>query len=88
MKNWQNWLISIMGTVIALGIAAWLTLARTAVTRAEMNEAIIPQAKQVELIAVDIKAISADMAAMKTRQAVMEQKIDTLTEQIRESRKP
>lgn len=86
MQRLQATLVPLLIGLIIAGTTAWLTLGRVAVTRAEMTEAIIPQERQMQSMAEDLKSISVDMAAMKTKQAVLEQKIDMLAEQIKELR--
>lgn len=83
-KTWQNMAISVMTGVLLTGVGAWLTIGRSAVTRAEMNEAMIPQTRQVESIGSKMEAISADMSQIKTQIAVLTQKVETLNEQLRE----
>lgn len=86
MQRLQASLVPLLIGLIIAGTTAWLTLGRVAVTRAEMTEAIIPQERQMQSMAEDLKSISSDMSAMKTKQAVLEQKIDMLAEQIKELR--
>lgn len=88
MKDWRSVVIGILASALLTGTAAWMTLGRVAVTRAEMLEAITPKEKQIEAIAADVRVISTNMAAMTTQQAVMQQKLDTVVDQMKEIRKP
>ena len=88
MKDWRNIVISIMVTAIVAGVTAWLTLGRTAVTRAEMMETIEPFANANSTISMDIRALSNEVAQLRTAQALTAQKVDNLVEQIKELKHP